>query len=309
MTRRRLVAALAAVSAVSALSSAPAAAYADGGAECDRLGSCYGGGRNARDSRNEAATARLDTRKVGHGSARPVRNRAAERAAAIQRQFQREVAVYKAALAKQQACAASLHPVAGQTPASWCAAPKRPTVPKTTLGFTPTGGGPAAPVVPTVTPEQAAYMAVAQLQLPANAPGIGPDPAKNEWHMAVVGYPLWLWADGNTHVGPVAEAVANLSVSLDARISKTVFTMGDGQEVTCAGGGKPYASWVQPGAESPSCGYSYTKPSLPDGKYTVTATTTWAVTWTVNGATGVIDVPRQASVQLPVGELQAVIVR
>ena len=112
-----------------------------------------------------------------------------------------------------------------------CTAPVRPTAPNTTLAFTRLGGpaGPGAPVVPTVTPEQAAYMAVAQLQLPANEPGIGPAPAKNEWHMAVVGYPLWLWADGATHVGPVNQAVANLSVSLDAKISKTVFSMGGRQ--------------------------------------------------------------------------------
>ena len=44
-------------------------------------------------------------------------------------------------------------------------------------------------------------MAVARLQLPANKPGIGPAPTKNEWHIAVVGYPLWLWADGATQVG------------------------------------------------------------------------------------------------------------
>ena len=108
---------------------------------------------------------------------------------------------------------------------------------------------------------------MAQLQLPVSAPGIGPDPDVNEWKMAAIGYPLWLWADGPTHVGPVGQNVAGLSVSLDAQLSKTVFRMGDGKSVTCAGGGKPYASWVQPGAKSPTCGYVYEKPSLPSKKY------------------------------------------
>ena len=169
----------------------------------------------------------------------------------------------------------------------------------------PAGAAPA----PTITPAQAGAIAVAQLQLPVSAPGIGPDPDKNEWKMAAIGYPLWLWADGPTHVGPVGQNVGGLSVSLDAQLSKTVFRMGDGKSVTCTGGGKPYASWVKPGAKSPTCGYVYQKPSLPSKKYRVTATTYWAVTWTVNGVSGVIQVPRQGNVDLPVGELQAVIVR
>ena len=162
--------------------------------------------------------------------------------------------------------------------------------------------------MPVITPEEAAYIALAQLQLPTIAPGIGPDPANNEWKMAAIGFPLWLWADGDTQVGPVTTNVASLSVSLDARISKMVFQMGDGKKVTCAGDGTPYESWVKPGSKSPTCGYVYEKPSLPRGKYTVSAVAYWDVTWQVNGATGVITVPRPSSVQLPVGELQAVIV-
>ncbi|HET9650341.1 MAG TPA: hypothetical protein VFP34_19205, partial [Microlunatus sp.] len=45
---------------------------------------------------------------------------------------------------------------------------------------------PRAPVVYQITPEQAAMMAVAQLRLPAVAPGIGPDPSINRWNMAAV---------------------------------------------------------------------------------------------------------------------------
>ena len=166
-----------------------------------------------------------------------------------------------------------------------------------------------APPAPTISPAQAGAIAVARLQLPINTPGIGPDPEKNEWKMAAIGYPLWLWAEGPTHIGPVGQNVAGLSVSLDARLSKTVFRMGDGKTVRCTGAGSPYKSWVQPGAKSPNCGYVYEKPSLPNKKYRVVATSYWDVTWTVNGVSGVIQVPRQGNVELPVGELQAVIVR
>lgn len=152
-------------------------------------------------------------------------------------------------------------------------------------------------------------MAVAQLQLPTAPPGFGPDPKLNEWDMAVVGYPLWLWADGPTHVGPVSQAVANLSVSLDATVARTVFRMGDGTTMTCTGAGTKWSKAVRSGAKSPSCGHVYERPSLPKGKYTVTATSYWDVTWTVNGTTGVIIVPMTSSVEMAVGELQVLVTR
>lgn len=166
-----------------------------------------------------------------------------------------------------------------------------------------------APPAPTITPAQAGAIAVARLRLPVATPGIGPDPDKNEWKMAAIGYPLWLWADGRTHLGPVGQNVGGLTVSLEADLSKTEFRMGDGHSVTCRGGGKPYAAWVQPGAKSPTCGYTYEKPSLPSKKYTVTAIAYWDVTWRINGFSGVIQVPRVGTADLPVGELQAIVVR
>lgn len=181
---------------------------------------------------------------------------------------------------------------------SGCAAPPAPPAPRAAPAASP----------PTITPAQAGAIAVARLRLPASAPGIGPDPAKNEWQMAAIGYPLWLWVDGPTHIGPVGEDIGGLSVSLDARVSHTMIRMGDGHTVTCRGGGTPYKAWVQPGAKSPTCGYTYQRPSLPRGEYTVTAIAYWEVTWRVNGASGVQTVPMAGTRRLPVGELQAVIV-
>ncbi|HEU4545703.1 MAG TPA: hypothetical protein VFR88_05370, partial [Microlunatus sp.] len=165
-----------------------------------------------------------------------------------------------------------------------------------------TPGGP-----PLMSPGQAGAIAVARLQLPLNAPKVGPDPKVNEWKMAAVGYPLWVWAEGPTHVGPVSDSVAGLSVSLDAQLTKTVFRMGDGQTVTCRDGGTPYRKGTKAATPSPDCGYRYEKPSLPKGDYTVTAVGYWDVTWTVNGTSGVITVPRAASAPLPVGEVQVLV--
>jgi hypothetical protein len=157
------------------------------------------------------------------------------------------------------------------------------------------------------TAGQAAAIAVARLQLPTIAPGIGPSPELNRWNMAAVGYPLWLWADGPTHVGPISDSVGGLSVSLDAKVSRLTFRMGDGHSVTCPGLGQQWTTTVEPGAKSPSCDYSYTKPSLPNGSYTVAAIADWAVTWTSNGQSGVINVPAVDTTELPVGELQVLV--
>jgi hypothetical protein len=160
---------------------------------------------------------------------------------------------------------------------------------------------------PPITASQAAAIAVARLQLPRIPPGIGPSPNINPWNMAAVGYPLWLWADGPTRVGPISDSVAGLSVSLEAEVSSLAFRMGDGHTVRCAGSGHPWTAAVQPGTKSPSCGYSYAKPSLPDRAYTVTAIANWAVTWTSNGQSGVINVPAVDTTALPVGELQVLV--
>lgn len=125
--------------------------------------------------------------------------------------------------------------------------------------------------------------------------------------MAAVGYPLWLWADGPTHVGPISDSVAGLSVSLEADVSSLTFRMGDGHTVNCAGTGHPWTTAVEPGTKSPNCGYSYAKPSLPDDTYTVAAIANWAVTWTSNGQSGVINVPVVDTTELPVGELQVLV--
>lgn len=171
--------------------------------------------------------------------------------------------------------------------------------------FSANGAG--GPPVIQISPAQAGAIAVARLQLPAVAPGIGPSPNLNRWKMAAVGYPLWLWADGPTQVGPVWDSVAGLSVSLNARVTSLTFRMGDGKTVECPGAGDKWTNAVEPGTKAPTCGHTYTTPSLPKGNYKVSAVTNWAVTWTANGQSGVINVPAVETTELPVGELQVLV--
>jgi hypothetical protein len=221
---------------------------------------------------------------------------------ATERKFDREYATYKKAQGLFDACLRKFNPT--PTTAPFCGSapiPPDPYLIETITGL-PGGGAPAR-----ITGGQAAVIAVARLQLPTVAPGIGPSPDINPWKMAAVGYPLWLWADGPTHVGPVSDSVGGLTVSLEARVSSVTFRMGDGESITCAGAGRTWTRAVTPGAKSPTCGYAYAKPSLPEGKYTVAAVTNWAVSWTSNAESGVIDVLAVQTAQLPVGELQVLV--
>jgi hypothetical protein len=216
------------------------------------------------------------------------------------KKFSAALAVYDRQLASYSRCMQTFDPSLNM--AGCGSAPTPPNAPQFTSDtFSGRGNQPR------ITAGQAAAIAVARLQLPRIPPGIGPSPDINPWNMAAVGYPLWLWAGGPTRVGPISDSVAGLSVSLEAEVSSLTFRMGDGHTVRCAGSGHPWTAAVQPGTKSPSCGYSYAKPSLPDRAYTVTAIANWAVTWTSNGQSGVINVPAVDTTALPVGELQVLV--
>jgi hypothetical protein len=267
--------------------SLPTSAVADDTTKrCGKTGRCYVIAKKDRKPPiGGERTIAPGSRRQGAGSDRRV-NAATKRFAAALAVYDRQLARYKRCLRASPNAAAC-----GQAPKSpWLGGDS----------FSGPGNRP-------ITAGQAAAIAVARLQLPTVAPGIGPSPDLNRWNMAAVGYPLWLWADGPTHVGPISDFVGGLSVSLDAKVSRLTFRMGDDHSVTCPGLGQQWTTTVEPGAKSPSCGYSYTKPSLPHGSYTVAAIANWAVTWTSNGQSGVINVPAVDTTELPVGELQVLV--
>lgn len=153
------------------------------------------------------------------------------------------------------------------------------------------------------TAEQVARRLVVRLQLPTPTPRIGPDPDSNEWHMAVVGYPLWLWTDGPRTV-TATESAYGRTFTLKARQTSTTFALGDGHSLTCEKTSELKPS-VRPGTPSPTCGYAYQRPSK--GSYTITATTHWTVTWSVAGFSGTLPGTHSATRELKVGELQALV--
>ncbi|MEU9313777.1 hypothetical protein [Streptomyces sp. NPDC048256] len=91
--------------------------------------------------------------------------------------------------------------------------------------------------------------------------------------------------------------------------SAHVWTMGDGAVVTCAGPGTPYTAAAGK-SDSPTCGHTYSRTSAhqPEGRYPVTATSTWTIdrqaTTGGGGQAGQLTETRQTQIQVPLLELQ-----
>lgn len=164
---------------------------------------------------------------------------------------------------------------------------------------------------PQVDPTTVALSVIANIQFAGGTPQVGPPPTLNDWDMAVVGYPLWLWTDGPTSLTASASE-QGLEVSLDARATSVTFDLGDGTTLTCdPTTARAWTAAVPAQQPSPTCGHTYTRrsagPDNPGTPYTVTATTTWEVAWTAADESGVEIVRRSASTDLVVGELQALV--
>ena len=157
------------------------------------------------------------------------------------------------------------------------------------------------------TLSQTARSLIVKLQLPDPTPRFGPDPSVNEWKMAAVGYPLWLWTDGPTTLTSRARAYG-ITFTLRADWQSTTFDMGDGHQVTCTRTAV-YPATTKPGRKSPTCGYTYLASSLPKGNYTVTATTNWRISWSALGQSGTVPGNHTGQWSLPVGELNALVVK
>lgn len=128
----------------------------------------------------------------------------------------------------------------------------------------------------------------------------------------LVGMPMWMWVrQSPTTYGPnTATASAGaVTVTATARVSKIVWTMGDGAVVTCTGPGTPYTAAAGK-TDSPTCGHTYTRTSTeqPEGRYQVTATSTWTIDWQIttggSGQAGQLTVTRPTHIQIPLTELQ-----
>ncbi|WP_337662669.1 ATP/GTP-binding protein [Streptomyces sp. McG8] len=157
----------------------------------------------------------------------------------------------------------------------------------------------------TVDPAVLAQRAVDSMTL------LGPDIASPRLAgKYTVGVPMWMWVNRSaTTYGPntASASAGGITVTATAKVSKIVWQMGDGASVTCNGPGTPYTS-SEGMAESPDCGHVYSKTSAgaQNGKFPVTATSTWTINWQGGGQAGQLTEVRQTNVQVAVGEVQVV---
>jgi hypothetical protein len=140
--------------------------------------------------------------------------------------------------------------------------------------------------------------------------GIVPEPKPGR--IGLVGMPTWMWVaqpSANTW-GPITRTASagGVTVTATAKVSKVVWSMGDGSSVTCTSPGTPYQDSYGK-RSSPECGHTYTRTSLgqPGDAYHVSATSYWVVTWAGGGQTGIIDLDFTANTQIKVGEMQVLV--
>lgn len=121
--------------------------------------------------------------------------------------------------------------------------------------------------------------------------------------------PTWLWIDPAWWRGYTATAAAGaVSSTVVARPLRAIWTMGDGNQVTCDGPGTVWRSGMSD-AQS-SCSYVYKNASAGSARarFTMTVEVQFAVSWTSNAGPGgtLPSVSRSAARSVEVGEIQAV---
>ncbi|MEU1836216.1 hypothetical protein [Micromonospora chersina] len=155
-------------------------------------------------------------------------------------------------------------------------------------------------------PEELARRALASISLLPPRVAVAPRRSKGP---GLVGLPVWMWASGGaSYFGPLRASASDrgLTVEITARVTRIVWTMGDGTRVTCTGPGTPYtADGPRAGRTSPDCGYD--RGYARAGTYQVSATTFWTVEWSGGGESGEIAQSRvSGTVPVEINELQVV---
>lgn len=184
-----------------------------------------------------------------------------------------------------------------------------------TTFFVPNGQAPGGGVAPPpVDPAVLAQQLLSQVVL-------SPPKAVTQVAAAgtpVINQPIWFWIDGGdqTVLGPqTSTATAGaVTVTMTATLQQTVWSLGDGQTLTCNGPGSMYpdpslTDETTARSDSPTCGYRYPHSSLKvtGSVYTVTMQSVWQLSWHGGGKSGVVTrtVNGGASPSFPVIEVAA----
>ncbi|MCU1403827.1 MAG: hypothetical protein JWQ43_130 [Glaciihabitans sp.] len=168
----------------------------------------------------------------------------------------------------------------------------------------------APPGVDTLTPGQAVARALASFELEGISIGITPD-SLTSGARAFVGVPVWMWVDNPQPLtfGPydINLTLGGVFLTMRAEVGSVQWDMGDGSIVNCSGTGTVYSAGLG-FTDSPTCGHRYATASTGsgDGRFPITATSQWTVSWNANGVVGSQTVTRASTTSLEVRELQSV---
>lgn len=172
------------------------------------------------------------------------------------------------------------------------------------------GGGGRGAGAPVVDPVVLAQEAKNRLAIPTPTITMTPPPDK-----VLVNANTFLSIDSSQWGQRSATASAGGVTSTAVAVpEKVIWSMGDGQQVTCTRPGTPFNPNVDYFAQTPDCGYVYKRSSAsyPGHVVRVTATLYYRATWSAAGAAGGGDLGTisrtSAPVLVSVNEIQTVIV-
>jgi hypothetical protein len=158
---------------------------------------------------------------------------------------------------------------------------------------------------PPPDPEALRARAVEELQLPSPSIAMSP-PGDQIVHIA-----SWLWLeDGIWQPHSSSASAGDVTATVTATPHRTLWDMGTGDVVVCAGPGDRYDPGRSDTEQASSCSHTYRNSSAgqPGNAYPVVVTVEWELGWTVTGAPGGGPLPAlttSTSTSVPVGELQA----
>ncbi|PIF04323.1 MAG: hypothetical protein CSA63_01135 [Propionibacterium sp.] len=156
-------------------------------------------------------------------------------------------------------------------------------------------------------PQQLARRAIEQMNLHAiNIATFPPTTNTNPDAYALVGWHIWLWAENPTPNtwGPITRTATldGYSVTATATVKNITWNMGDGTTITC-NQGTPANNTARDNNPSPTCSHRYEQ----QGKYQITATSHWQITWHGIGQNGTINHQLTQHANLTIAELQVLV--
>jgi hypothetical protein len=137
----------------------------------------------------------------------------------------------------------------------------------------------------------------------------GPEIAASPGERQLVHLPTWLAVSESSWDSLSASVTAGaVTVTATAAPSRVEWDLGDGSAVTCDGPGTIWRPGMEPEAESPDCGYTYTRSA---SEVVVSATVCWTVTWSSTTGQGgsFSDLATTSQAVWEVAEARSVIVR